>query len=87
MTRFGMGVAEMEHIAELMGHYITAVGDVATAFRPLSFGLVIVFVAVGLAFRDRRVRSCGDCDDNCDQSSCDTTGAAKGPASGLEPIY
>ncbi len=33
---------QVEHIAELVGHYITAVGDVATAFRPLSFGLVIV---------------------------------------------
>ena len=33
---------QMENFAEFMGHYITAVGDVATAFRPLSFGLVIV---------------------------------------------
>ncbi len=33
---------QVEHIAEFVGHYFTAVGDVATAFRPLSFGLVIV---------------------------------------------
>ena len=33
---------QVEHIAELVGHYITAVVDVAKAFRPLSFGLVIV---------------------------------------------
>jgi len=33
---------QVENFAELVGHYITAVGDVATAFRPLSFGLVIV---------------------------------------------
>ncbi len=33
---------QVEHFAEFVGHYISAVGDVATAFRPLSFGLVIV---------------------------------------------
>jgi branched-chain amino acid transport system permease protein len=33
---------QVENFAELVGHYVTAVGDVATAFRPLSFGLVIV---------------------------------------------
>jgi branched-chain amino acid transport system permease protein len=33
---------QVENFAEFVGHYITAVGDVATAFRPLSFGLVIV---------------------------------------------
>jgi branched-chain amino acid transport system permease protein len=33
---------QVENFAEFIGHYITAVGDVATAFRPLSFGLVIV---------------------------------------------
>ena len=33
---------QVENIAAFVGHYITAVGDVATAFRPLSFGLVIV---------------------------------------------
>jgi branched-chain amino acid transport system permease protein len=33
---------QMENFAEFVGHYFTAVGDVATAFRPLSFGLVIV---------------------------------------------
>ena len=33
---------QVEHFAEWVGHYFTAVGDVATAFRPLSFGLVIV---------------------------------------------
>ena len=32
----------VENLAEFVGHYFTAVGDVATAFRPLSFGLVIV---------------------------------------------
>ena len=36
---------------------------------PLLF-LVTVFVAFGLVFRDRRVRSCGDCDENCDRGSC-----------------
>jgi branched-chain amino acid transport system permease protein len=33
---------QMENFAEFVGHFFTAVGDVATAFRPLSFGLVIV---------------------------------------------
>ena len=33
---------QVEHLAEFVGHYFTAVGDVATALRPLSFGLVIV---------------------------------------------
>jgi len=33
---------QMENFAEFVGHYVTAVGDVATAFRPLSFGLIIV---------------------------------------------
>jgi hypothetical protein len=38
-------------------------------FLPLLF-LVAVFVAFGLAFRDRQVRSCGDCSDDCDRTSC-----------------
>ncbi len=33
---------QVENFAHFVGHYFTAVGDVATAFRPLSFGLVIV---------------------------------------------
>ncbi len=33
---------QVENIAEFVGHFFTAIGDVATAFRPLSFGLVIV---------------------------------------------
>jgi branched-chain amino acid transport system permease protein len=33
---------QVENFAEFVGHYISAIGDVATAFRPLSFGLVIV---------------------------------------------
>jgi len=33
---------QVENLAEFVGHYFTAVGDVATALRPLSFGLVIV---------------------------------------------
>jgi len=33
---------QVENLAELVGHYFTAIGDVATAFRPFSFGLVIV---------------------------------------------
>jgi branched-chain amino acid transport system permease protein len=33
---------QVENLAEFVGHYLTAVGDVATALRPLSFGLVIV---------------------------------------------
>ena len=38
---------------------------------PLLF-LVTVFVAFGLVFRDRRVRSCGDCGDECENKSCET---------------
>jgi hypothetical protein len=37
---------------------------------PLLF-LITVVVAFGLAQRNRRSRSCGDCDDNCDKSGCD----------------
>ena len=33
---------QMEGFAEFVGHYFSGIGDVATAFRPLSFGLVIV---------------------------------------------
>jgi len=33
---------QVEGLAELVGHYFTSIGDVATALRPLSFGLVIV---------------------------------------------
>ena len=33
---------QVENFAEFVGHYFTAIGDVATALRPLSFGLVIV---------------------------------------------
>ena len=33
---------QMENFAEFVGHFFTAGGDVATAVRPLSFGLVIV---------------------------------------------
>ncbi len=33
---------QVENFAEFVGHYFTAVGDISTAFRPLSFGLVIV---------------------------------------------
>ncbi len=33
---------QVENFAEFVGHFFTAIGDVATAFRPLSFGLVIV---------------------------------------------
>ena len=33
---------QVENFAEFVGHYFTVVGDVATALRPLSFGLVIV---------------------------------------------
>jgi branched-chain amino acid transport system permease protein len=29
-----------------VGHYFTSLGDVATAFRPLSFGLVIVLFLI-----------------------------------------
>lgn len=52
---------QVENIAEFVGHYFTAVGDVATAFRPLSFGLVIVlflmFEPRGIANWWRIVRS------------------------------
>jgi branched-chain amino acid transport system permease protein len=52
---------QVENIAAFVGHYITAVGDVATAFRPLSFGLVIVlflmFEPRGIANWWRIVRS------------------------------
>jgi branched-chain amino acid transport system permease protein len=33
---------QVESLAELVGHYFSSIGDVATALRPLSFGLVIV---------------------------------------------
>ncbi len=33
---------QVENLAVFVGHFFTAVGDVATALRPLSFGLVIV---------------------------------------------
>jgi branched-chain amino acid transport system permease protein len=33
---------QVESLAEFVGHYFTSIGDVATALRPLSFGLVIV---------------------------------------------
>ena len=39
---------------------------------PLLF-LVAVFIAFGLAHRNRRIRSCGDCGDDCDKSRCDRT--------------
>jgi branched-chain amino acid transport system permease protein len=52
---------QVEHFAEFVGHYFTAIGDVATAFRPLSFGLVIVlflmFEPRGIANWWRIVRS------------------------------
>lgn len=52
---------QMENFAELVGHYLTAVGDVATALRPLSFGLVIVlflmFEPRGIANWWRIIRS------------------------------
>jgi branched-chain amino acid transport system permease protein len=52
---------QVENFAEFVGHYFTAVGDVATAFRPLSFGLVIVlflmFEPRGIANWWRIVRS------------------------------
>jgi branched-chain amino acid transport system permease protein len=52
---------QMENFAEFVGHYVTAVGDVATAFRPLSFGLVIVlflmFEPRGIANWWRIIRS------------------------------
>jgi branched-chain amino acid transport system permease protein len=37
---------QVENFAEFVGHYFTALGDVATAFRPLSFGLVIVLFLI-----------------------------------------
>ena len=37
---------QVEHFAEFVGHHFTVVGDVATAFRPLSFGLVIVLFLI-----------------------------------------
>jgi branched-chain amino acid transport system permease protein len=33
---------QVENLAEFVGHYMTSAGDLATALRPLSFGLVIV---------------------------------------------
>ena len=52
---------QVENFAEFVGHYFAAVGDVATAFRPLSFGLVIVlflmFEPRGIANWWRIVRS------------------------------
>ena len=52
---------QVENFAEFVGHYFTAVGDVATALRPLSFGLVIVlflmFEPRGIANWWRIVRS------------------------------
>ena len=52
---------QVENLAEFVGHYFTALGDVATAFRPLSFGLVIVlflmFEPRGIANWWRIIRS------------------------------
>jgi branched-chain amino acid transport system permease protein len=52
---------QVESLAEIVGHYVTVVGDVATALRPLSFGLVIVlflmFEPRGIANWWRIVRS------------------------------
>jgi len=52
---------QVENLAEFAGRYFTALGDVATAFRPLSFGLVIVlflmFEPRGIANWWRIVRS------------------------------
>ena len=52
---------QVENIAEFVGHYFTAVGDISTAFRPLSFGLVIVlflmFEPRGIANWWRIIRS------------------------------
>lgn len=52
---------QVEKFSEFVGHFVTAVGDVATAFRPLSFGLVIVlflmFEPRGIANWWRIVRS------------------------------
>lgn len=33
---------QVENLAEMVGHFMTSAGDLATALRPLSFGLVIV---------------------------------------------
>jgi branched-chain amino acid transport system permease protein len=33
---------QVENLAEVVGHFMTSAGDLATALRPLSFGLVIV---------------------------------------------
>jgi len=52
---------QVENISQFVGQYVTALGDVATAFRPLSFGLVIVlflmFEPRGIANWWRIVRS------------------------------
>jgi branched-chain amino acid transport system permease protein len=52
---------QVENLAEIVGHYFTSIGDVATALRPLSFGLVIVlflmFEPRGIANWWRIVRS------------------------------
>ncbi len=52
---------QVEHFAEWAGYFFKAIGDVATAFRPLSFGLVIVlflmFEPRGIANWWRIVRS------------------------------
>jgi branched-chain amino acid transport system permease protein len=52
---------QVETVAEFVGHYFTSVGDVATALRPLSFGLVIVlflmFEPRGIANWWRIIRS------------------------------
>jgi branched-chain amino acid transport system permease protein len=52
---------QVEHFAEWAGHFFKAIGDVATAFRPLSFGLVIVLFLIfeprGIANWWRIVRS------------------------------
>ncbi|MBW2611673.1 MAG: branched-chain amino acid ABC transporter permease [Deltaproteobacteria bacterium] len=52
---------QVESLSEFVGHYFTSIGDVATALRPLSFGLVIVlflmFEPRGIANWWRIVRS------------------------------
>ena len=52
---------QVEYFAEFVRHYFTGIGDVATAFRPLSFGLVIVlflmFEPRGIANWWRIIRS------------------------------
>ncbi len=52
---------QVENFAEFVRHYFTGIGDVATAFRPLSFGLVIVlflmFEPRGIANWWRIIRS------------------------------